>query len=315
MGATFATAWAFVLIGPAAMLLAVVLSRRMGAHSSIDSWLLAGALVVELALSSYGGSVTPKCSDLTEGTLFISNHIGNIVTSASFAVACLYAYVTWSGPTLATWLSMEADETLRYYGLKQANQYVFRDPARQRTDGHAVQIFEGCVDLPLIVKEIRRKRTGPPLDDSRQQDLRDAMRQRQAHWDQACVYLQLGRLKRLMIEGRGDQWLAGGAIWVMIFVTGQALVLFLTEVFVGDQRVACWLANGNKALSDLPIELSYVVAFVALIIGVGLFRFRTMIQALLERSLALWAHDLAQQVFPDQARAAIDKAGKAPHAV
>ena len=114
-----------------------------------------------------------------------------------------------------------------------------------------------------------------------------------------------------MIEGRGDHWLAAAGVWLMIFVTGQGLILFLTEVFVSDQRVACWLASsGRPWFADLPIELCYLIAFGAIIIGVGLFRLRTMIQDKIRHRLNEFADDLSQQVFGPEALDAIGKAGR-----
>lgn len=295
-------AWSYVGVWPIVIIAAWFLSRRMGGKSAVDAWLLAIGLAVEFVLAVAGGLATGGNCDLPDGALLISDHVGNLVTSSAFAVACLSAYLNFSGPTLAVWISLEADEVLRHYGLKVDGKYLFPLPA-QPPPSHAAQVFEACLDLPLTVKELRRSRMRQGLTSAPAADARKAC------WEQASSYLNLGKVRRRMIEGRGDQWLAAAAIWLMIFVTGQSLILFLTEVFLGDQRVACWLSSAKPWVTDLPMEFSYVISFAGIIVGVGLFRFRSMIQTSLEARLADHAHDLSMQVLSPKALEAIGRVG------
>lgn len=297
-------AWGYVLLWPVLIAVTITLSLWRGSQSAIDVWLLTCGLAIELVLAFTGllHGESGACT-INDRTLLISNHVGNIVTSTSFAVACLVAYLTFSGPTLAMWISDEADEMLRHFGLIQDDKYLH---ATSNAASHAAQVFEACLGLPLTVKQIKR------LKASRGQGTSDNVQiitLRKKRWREAAGYLKLGPLGRHMIEGRADQWLAAGGIWLMIFITGQALVLFLAEVIVGDRRVACWLSLGRPFFNDLPIEVGYGVSFLGIIIGVGLFRFRIMIQTALEVHLAENAHDLSLQLLKPSALAAIERAG------
>jgi hypothetical protein len=112
-----------------------------------------------------------------------------------------------------------------------------------------------------------------------------------------------------MIEGRGDRWIAAGAIWLMVFITGQALILFMAEVFVGDRRIVCWLSTIHPFLGEAPIELGYTVSFLGIITGVGLFRFRHLVETALENRLDQQAHDLSMQLLEGPIFDAIERAG------
>lgn len=278
----------------------------MGGKSSIDVWLLAIGLALELALAMVGGLATGANCNLPLGTLLISNHIGNLVTSSSFAVACLMVYLNLTGPSLAYWIQLEADEVLRHYALKTNGNYVFRAPPRPQ--GYAVEVFEACVDLPQTVKELRRSKSS--RGNMRQGHPSEvAAAERNKYWQLGASHLRLGTFQRRMIEGRGDKWLAAAAIWLMIFVTGQALVLFFTEVFFGEQCIACWLLSATPWFPSLPVEFGYVISFGGIIVGVGLFRFRTMIQSSLEVSLPERAQDLSLQLRYPNIIPTINRAG------
>jgi hypothetical protein len=298
-------AWGYILLWPVLIVLAFALSLWRGPQSAVDMWLMVGGLAVEMILALVGLQLADPNCVLLPTTLLISNHVGNIVTSASFAVACLVAYLTWSGPTLASWISSEADETLRHFGLAQGGSYLYKDSV---VKSHARQTFDACLNLPLTAKAVNR------LEKSRGQgkkDLIEEIEEKKKQWREVAGYLKLGSFKRRMIEGRGDRWIAAGAIWMMVFVTGQALVLFLAEVMVGDRRIACWLSLGKPFFNDLPIEVGYGVAFLGIVTGVGLFRFRNLIQTLLEAHLAEQADDLSLQLLKEPAIDAIGRAGPA----
>jgi hypothetical protein len=298
------TAWGYVLLWPTVVIVTFFVSRRLGSQSAADVWCLAGGLLAELVLAFTGLLSSGETGCVLGGeTLLISSHVGNIVTSASFAVACLSAYLTFSGPTLATWVSLEADETLRHYGLNKDGKYLHLST---NAAGHAVDVFEACRGLPLTLKQLKRLKVSRGQGEAETVDQTNVSGER---WVRATQYLSIGRFGRRMIEGRGDQWLAAATIWLMIFITGQALVLFLAEVIVGDRRVACWLSKGRPFFNDLPIEVGYAIAFFGVLVGVGLFRFRIMIQSALETRLAVHAHDLSLQVYKPDAIALIARVG------
>ena len=157
----FITAWTYILLWPLAIVLTWFCSRRFGPRSSIDASLLASFLVAEFVIAIVGCLATVGTCALPTGTLLISNHVGNLVTTASFAVACLVAYITFSGPTLATWMTNEADLTLKFYGLKSGAEYLFRPVDKPAVASHAQQVFEACIDLAMTVEERRRARARP----------------------------------------------------------------------------------------------------------------------------------------------------------